>query len=149
MSIRLLWIVAALLGLSGVAAGAFGAHGLRDSVTPRDLENWKTAATYQQVHALLLLIVVALRSQADAPALRVAGLAGVAGVLVFSGTLYAMVLGAPRWLGAITPVGGLALMLAWGSLAVGGLRGPSGPTPTDPVAAEARRTSASPSEPRD
>jgi uncharacterized membrane protein YgdD (TMEM256/DUF423 family) len=90
--------VAALLGFLGVALGAFGAHALKDRVDP---ELWKTAVFYQLVHAVAILA---------APS--TAKLFGP-GVLVFSGTLYALALGAPRWLGAVTPVGGLLLLAGW------------------------------------
>jgi len=115
-------ILAGLLGMLGVAAGAFGAHGLRDRVGPRELEIWQTAAHYQQLHAVLLLVVAALALR-EATALH--GLAMgliVAGVTIFSGTLYAITLGAPRILGAITPLGGLCLIAAWLTIALLGLR---------------------------
>lgn len=107
--------VGAVLGLFGVAAGAFGAHGLRGSVSARDLEIWQTGAHYQQLHAVLL-VVIGLASRAPSRALAVAATLLTLGVLVFSGTLYAMVLGAPRVLGAVTPLGGLCLMTGWASL---------------------------------
>lgn len=102
-------LVAALSGALGVAAGAFGAHGAGGEAA----EWLKTGAHYQLVHAVAALIAVQL-------GVRGAGWAFVAGGLVFAGTLYAMALGAPRWFGAITPLGGLALIggwlwLAWGA----------------------------------
>jgi uncharacterized membrane protein YgdD (TMEM256/DUF423 family) len=107
------------LGLLGVAAGAFGAHGLREAVPARDLEIWQTAAHYQQLHAVVLLVL------AVAPRLGIAGrwaaILFVFGIVVFSGTLYAMVLGGPRVLGAITPLGGLCLMAGWAALLLHGL----------------------------
>ena len=111
----------ALLGLLGVAAGAFGAHALRDSVPARDLEIWRTAAHYQQLHAAVLVGVAALGRGGLSKALRVAAVAFVVGILIFAGTLDAMVLGGPRVLGAITPIGGLCLMAGWGALVVHGL----------------------------
>ena len=104
---------AALLGLLGVGLGAFGAHGLEDIATPEQLEWWRTASLYQLVHIAPLLALDHLRGRS---LVRAAGLAFTGGVLVFSGSLYAMGLGAPSWLGAITPLGGLALMGGWAAL---------------------------------
>lgn len=112
---------AAVLGLLGVAAGAFGAHGLRDAVPPADLEIWKTAAHYQQLHAAALLGVAALGRDGLSKALRVAAIAFVVGIVVFAGTLDAIVLGGPRILGAVTPLGGLCLMAGWAALGVHGV----------------------------
>jgi len=120
-------LLAGLNGLIGVAAGAFGAHGLRERVSPRDLEIWQTGAHYQQVHAVALLAVAlwALHNAGGQTALHgVAMTLFTAGMLIFSGTLYAMTLGGPRWLGAITPLGGLCLLGAWATVALIGLRSP-------------------------
>ena len=105
--------VAALLGLLGVGLGAFGAHSLKDIASPEQLEWWRTASLYQLLHAAPLLALDRLGGRGP---VRLAGLALTGGVLIFSGSLYAMGLGAPRWLGAITPVGGLALMVGWAAL---------------------------------
>lgn len=110
----------AVLGLVGVAAGAFGAHGLRDSVSARDLATWQTGAHYEQVHAILL-VAIGLLGRADR-SLRAAALLLTAGIVVFSGTLYAIVLGGPRTLGAVTPLGGLCLIGGWAALVVAGIR---------------------------
>ena len=126
MSAKIGIILAGLFGFIGVAAGAFGAHGLRDKVSPRDLEIWHTGAHYQQLHAVALLVVALWALQARTGAAT--GLHGVAmalftaGIVIFSGTLYAMTLGGPRWLGAITPLGGLCLLGAWATVALIGLR---------------------------
>ena len=113
---RARWLmIAALLGALGVAAGAFGAHGLRGSVDAKQLEWWQTAARYQQIHAVALLVV----AWAPGPWSRARAFSALGfcvGALVFSGTLYAMALGGPRILGAVTPLGGLALILAWSAL---------------------------------
>ncbi len=127
MSAKIGIILAGINGLIGVAAGAFGAHGLRDRVTPRDLEIWQTGAHYQQLHAVALLAVAlwALQVQSGgqpAPLHGVAMTLFTAGMIIFSGTLYAMTLGGPRWLGAITPLGGLCLLGAWATVALIGLR---------------------------
>jgi uncharacterized membrane protein YgdD (TMEM256/DUF423 family) len=127
MSAKIGIILAGLNGLIGVAAGAFGAHGLRDRVTPRDLEIWQTGAHYQQLHAVALLAVALWALQAHsggqpAPLHGVAMALFTAGMIIFSGTLYAMTLGGPRFLGAITPLGGLCLLGAWATVALIGLR---------------------------
>lgn len=98
------WIVilAALSGALAVGAGAFGAHG----ATGQAAEWLKTGGQYQLIHAVAAL--VALRMEARGPAWLF-----VVGAAVFAGTLYLMALGAPRWFGAITPLGGLALIAGW------------------------------------
>jgi len=107
----------ALLGLLGVAAGTFGAHGLEQVAEgPKALEWWDTAVQYHLVHALALLITGVLAGQRPCRSNRLAGAAFGFGVAVFSGTLYAMALGAPRWLGAITPLGGVGLLVGWAAL---------------------------------
>ncbi len=111
----------AVVGLLGVAAGAFGAHALRGTVPERDLEIWQTAAHYQQLHAAVLVGVAALGRGALTKSLRVAAVAFLVGILIFAGTLYAIVLGGPRVLGAVTPIGGLCLMAGWAALVVHGL----------------------------
>lgn len=127
MSPKLAIVLAGLFGFIGVAAGAFGAHGLRARVSPRDLEIWQTGAHYQQLHALVLLVVALWAIHAHAAGQSTA-LHGVvmallsAGIVIFSGTLYAMTLGGPRFLGAITPLGGLCLLGAWATIALIGLR---------------------------
>lgn len=110
------WIViGAGVGLTGVAAGAFGAHALKGVATPEQLGWWTTAAQYHLVHALALVGVGLLqRSGTNGDP---AGWAFLAGVALFSGTLYAMGLGGPRWLGAVTPLGGLSLIFGWALLA--------------------------------
>lgn len=98
----MLGLLAALSGALAVAAGAFGAHG----VTGQPAEWLRTGGQYQLVHALAAL--VALRLEARGPAWLF-----VAGAAIFAVTLYAMALGAPRWLGAITPIGGALLIGGW------------------------------------
>lgn len=105
-------IIAGVLGAVGVAAGAFGAHGLRESVDARSLEIWATGARYQQIHAVALLALGLLGGPWTRPR-AIASALFTAGILVFSGTLYAMTLGGPKILGAITPLGGLCLITAW------------------------------------
>ncbi len=116
------WIVlGAASGFLAVGLGAFGAHGLEQVATEGQMAWWRTAALYHLLHAPVLVLVglVPLRR----PGARVVGTAFLAGTVIFSGTLYALALGAPRALGAVTPVGGLALMAGWLGLAVGAWRG--------------------------
>lgn len=117
----LLLVSAGLLGASGVALGAFGAHGLKARLGA-SLSVWETAVQYHLIHALFCLaLALALRLGAP-PGLRLPGWLAVAGVILFSGSLYALALGGPRWLGPITPLGGLAFIAAWGLVLVQGLR---------------------------
>ncbi len=107
------WTVAGVLGALGVVLGAFGAHGLKGVVTdPHLLEVWETAARYHLIHAVALLGVAAHPAR---PTL--AGWLFVAGIVVFSGSLYTMTVTGHRWLGAITPIGGLCLIGGWLALA--------------------------------
>lgn len=108
----------ALLMLAGVLLGAFGAHGLEGRITPRQLESFRAGVLYQQLHAmgLLLLGIVAGRS-ADSRALRASAWLMGAGIVFFSGSIYLMTAGAPRWLGMVAPVGGLSFTAAWALLA--------------------------------
>lgn len=117
-SARTLAIAGLLLALA-TACGAFGAHALKTHLSPERLQLWDTAVRYQFFQALGLIGVgVALRSD-DGGALRAAAALIVAGVVLFSGSLYALSLGAPRALGLLTPVGGLAWIGGWLSFAWG------------------------------
>lgn len=111
-SARTLGIAGLLLALA-TACGAFGAHALKGQLAPERLQLWETAVRYQFLQALGLLGVgLALRT-IDAALLRSAAALIVAGVLLFCGSLYALSFGAPRMLGALTPVGGLAWIVGW------------------------------------
>jgi uncharacterized membrane protein YgdD (TMEM256/DUF423 family) len=113
----------ALLGFLGVGAGAFGAHAIRQRVTPERLDNWKTAADYQLGHALAAIAsgLIAVRWASGAAA--AAGWCFVAGVIVFSGSLYALALTDRRKLGAVTPFGGVLFLVGWAFLVVAAIRG--------------------------
>ena len=115
------WIVVgAATGFLGVGLGAFGAHGLAKVETEEGRAWGRTGVLYHLVHApVLVLVGMATLSR---PGRQTVGLTFLIGVAVFSGTLYAMALGAPRWLGAVTPLGGLALMAGWVLLALGARR---------------------------
>jgi uncharacterized membrane protein YgdD (TMEM256/DUF423 family) len=113
-------VLGALLAAAAVAAGAFGAHALAARLTPERLATWEIAARYHMYHALALVLIGIASDRLPASA-AVAGWLFVAGIAVFGGTVYALALGAPRWLGAITPIGGVAfiagwLVLAWAAL---------------------------------
>jgi uncharacterized membrane protein YgdD (TMEM256/DUF423 family) len=110
---KALLMAGALNGALAVALGAFGAHGLRERVSAQMLATWETAAQYHFFHALALLIVGMLAHQLNETALAVPGWVLLAGVTVFSGSLYLLVLTDQRWLGAITPLGGTALIVGW------------------------------------
>ena len=112
----------ALCLLTGVGAGAFGAHGLKQVVSPSLLAVWQTAVRYQLVHGLGLLILVALAPHLNAALSRHAIRLMAAGIVIFSGSLYALVLSGYTMLGAITPIGGVAFILAWALVAVAALQ---------------------------
>ena len=107
---------AVLAGLA-VAAGAFGAHGLEDRVSPDRLETFRTAVSYQMYHALGLLVVGWAAAQGWGAGVHGAGYCFIVGTLIFSGSLYLLVLTDTSWLGAITPFGGVAFIVGWGLLA--------------------------------
>lgn len=109
-------LLVGLAGASAVVLGAFGAHALRDVLDARGTELWHTAVSYHFWHVLALAFAVVA---AKGRAARVAVIAYVIGIVVFCGSLYALALGAPRWFGAITPVGGLAFIVGWIALGVG------------------------------
>lgn len=115
------WIGIAAINLAvAVGLGAFGAHGLKNVASSQQLEWWHTATLYLLVHALGLLAVgilirLQLTTQAPAWLLQI-------GILIFAGTLFAMSLGAPRWFGAITPIGGVLMIIGWLWLAVTAFR---------------------------
>lgn len=122
---RLFIAIAAVLGGTAVAAGAFATHALKPQLSDRLLAVFETAARYQMYHALALLLVALVQHQGlGAPGLlTVSGWALIAGTAIFSGSLYALALTGQSLLGAVAPIGGAALMVGWGCLAVAGLLG--------------------------
>ena len=110
-----------LCGL-GVILGAFGAHGLRERLTPEMLVVFETGVRYHLVHGLGLLAIAWAVSRWPDTYVNIAGYLFVAGILIFSGSLYVLAITGIRWLGAITPIGGVCLIIGWGLLAVGVLR---------------------------
>jgi uncharacterized membrane protein YgdD (TMEM256/DUF423 family) len=107
----------AVSGFVSVAAGAFGAHGLKARLEPDLLAIFETGARYQMYHALALVLIGAVALRYPSTTLSVSGWSMVAGTVVFSGSLYLLALTGTRWLGAITPVGGLAFLVGWAALA--------------------------------
>jgi uncharacterized membrane protein YgdD (TMEM256/DUF423 family) len=121
---RLFFILMALFGALGVALGAFGAHALRGRLSPDLLAIFETGVRYQVYHALALIAVVVAIGRWPASSLPVAaGWLFVAGIFVFSGSLYLLALTGQRWLGAITPLGGVAFLGGWLSLMIVAWRG--------------------------
>ena len=108
----------------GVVFGAFGAHALRDRLAADMLAVFETGVRYHLIHALALLAVAWAASRWPGPMVSTAGWLFVGGILIFSGSLYLLAISGIRWLGAITPTGGLCLILGWALLAVGALRAP-------------------------
>lgn len=115
----MLTVIASALGFLGVALGAFGAHGMSGRFTPESRGWWETATLYLLVHAVA---VFAASLSGRTGLFSTGGWVMVFGALIFSGTLYAMALGAPRWFGAITPIGGLGLLAGWALFAFAALR---------------------------
>jgi len=107
-------ILACLYLLSGVQLGALGSHALNDLLTPQKLASWELAVQYQLIHAIgiILICLLATRFQSQ-KLLPLCNWLLAIGVVLFSGSIYAMALGAPSWLGMLAPLGGSAFMLAW------------------------------------
>lgn len=123
---RVFFILLALFGGLGVALGAFGAHGLRDIVTPELLVTFETGVRYQVYHALALLaVIVAIGRWPNSRLPVIAGWLFVAGIVIFSGSLYVLTLSGQRWWGAITPLGGVAFLGGWICLLIAAWRSES------------------------
>lgn len=119
---RLFVALGAISAFIGVAAGAFGAHALKARLSPDLLAVFEVAARYQMYHALGLITCAWAVARWPGPLPAAAGWLFVAGTLVFSGSLYALALTGTRWLGAITPLGGLAFLAGWLCLAAAVLK---------------------------
>lgn len=120
-------IGASVYGFLAVALGAFGAHGLKAFLA--GLEDgaqrqawWQTAAQYHLAHALALGLTAYVAARVESTPVMIAGLGFAFGVLIFSGSLYLMTITGLRWLGAITPIGGLLLLVGWAALGVAALK---------------------------
>ena len=117
------WFAAgAVLSGLGVLIGAFGAHGLRDRVTADMLAVFETGVRYHLIHGLAVLAVAWAASRWPNAWIGAAGWLFVAGVVVFSGSLYILAISGARWWGAVTPIGGVCFLAGWAALAVGALR---------------------------
>jgi uncharacterized membrane protein YgdD (TMEM256/DUF423 family) len=112
-------VLGSLSAFLAVAAGAFGAHGLRSRIPADLLAVFETGARYQMYHALALLFVAWSLSHWPSPAVRLAGWLFLGGTVLFSGSLYLLALTGTRWWGAVTPLGGLLFLGGWLTLAVG------------------------------
>ena len=110
--------VGALMAGIGVGLGAFGAHGLRGRLSPEMLAVFETGVRYQMYHALAILLTAALMARVDGRASIIAGWSFFAGIMIFSGSLYALALTGVTTLGAITPIGGLAFLIGWLALVI-------------------------------
>lgn len=111
-------ITASILGISAVVSGAFGAHALKNELAAKEMtQTWQTACLYHLIHALAVLVVAVAAGSTGSARYRGAVLAWLAGVLLFSGSLYGLALGGPRWLGPVTPLGGVAFIVGWALIA--------------------------------
>ncbi|WP_397474869.1 DUF423 domain-containing protein [Pusillimonas sp.] len=122
MSDRSLVITAALCLMVGVGAGAFGAHALKRIVSADMLQVWQTAVLYQLIHGLGMLAIAALAARFGSPLLSWAGTLMFAGIILFSGSLYVLALSGTKWLGAVTPLGGVFFIIAWALVALAAWR---------------------------
>lgn len=118
---RTFLLAGAIAGFIGVAFGAFGAHGLRGRLSPDMLAVFETGVRYQMYHALALLLTAAVAGRVDGRAILAAGWLFVAGIVLFSGSLYLLAVTGVTTLGAITPIGGVAFLAGWICLAVAAL----------------------------
>ena len=120
---RVFFAAGCVVGFLGVGLGAFGAHALKARLTPDALATFEIGVRYQMYHALALLAVAWACTKWPGPLANASGWLFIAGIAVFSGSLYVLVLTGAKWLGAVTPIGGLALLAGWVCLAVAAARG--------------------------
>jgi uncharacterized membrane protein YgdD (TMEM256/DUF423 family) len=119
---RTFWTLGCIFAFTAVAAGAFGAHALRERLPSSLLAIFETAARYQMYHALALLVLARLGEAGSRGLARAAGWLFTVGIVLFSGSLYLLSVTGVRWLGAITPLGGAAFLAGWTALAIVGFR---------------------------
>lgn len=119
---RVFLVIASILGGLSVVAGSFATHALKEKLSQYSLDIFQTGSRLQMYHSLALLIVAFLLTIEELPQglMIVAGYAFIIGIAIFSGSLYALSLTGIKWLGAITPIGGIALIIGWGCMAVAG-----------------------------
>ncbi len=121
---RTFFFIGSLSGALAVTLGAFGAHALRDQLSAENLATFETAVRYQLYHALALLgVAVAIARWPSSTWPTLAGWLFIAGIVLFSGSLYALVFSGARWLGAVTPFGGVAFIAGWACLALAAWQG--------------------------
>ncbi|MDJ0660800.1 MAG: DUF423 domain-containing protein [Crocosphaera sp.] len=118
--IKLFLFMGSILAGLSVAGGAFASHALKDQLSDRALDIFETGTRYQMYHALALILVALLLTRLETVPMTMisAGYAFIIGILIFSGSLYALSLTGIKWLGAITPIGGAAFLIGWASLAI-------------------------------
>jgi uncharacterized membrane protein YgdD (TMEM256/DUF423 family) len=119
---RLLYICASVAGFVGVALGAFAAHGLRGRLSAEMLGAFETGVRYQMYHVFALFAAAWAWSRWQSYAFRAAGTLFILGIVLFSGSLYLLAMTDSRWLGMITPLGGLAFLAGWLCLGIGAYR---------------------------
>jgi len=105
--------IASFLMFIGVALGAFGSHALRDKLTEYQQEIYRTGIVYHLVHALGLFVVAWLSTHTITPKLTLAGIFFTIGIILFSGSLYLLAITGQKWLGPVTPIGGLSFLIGW------------------------------------
>ncbi len=118
--VRIFLLIGSILAGLSVAGGAFASHALKDKLSDRALEIFETGIKYQMYHALALILVALFLSRLETVPMTLssAGYAFIVGILIFSGSLYALSLTGIKWLGAIAPIGGAAFLIGWLSLAI-------------------------------
>ena len=119
-------LIASIAGFLGVAGGAFGAHALKARLPEQMLANFHTGTRYLMVHAVALLVVGVLAGRENVGDLATVGWSFTVGMVIFTGTLWVMALTGQRWLGAITPIGGTALIIGWLAFALAAAKGQLG-----------------------
>jgi len=124
------WVmIAAINGLLAVALGAFGAHVLKDRLEPAQLSSFEVGIRYQMYHALALLAIAWVMTVRPSRSARAAAVFMLIGIILFSGSIYGLTLASWRWLGPVTPIGGMSLMIGWLLLAwAGGTSRAAGPS---------------------
>jgi uncharacterized membrane protein YgdD (TMEM256/DUF423 family) len=121
---RTFLIIGAAVAFIGVGVGAFGAHGLRGRISPEMLAVFETGVRYQMYHAIAILVTAIAVSHIDGRLVRIAGWLFTSGIVIFSGSLYALALSGISMLGAVTPLGGLAFLAGWACLIIAAIGHP-------------------------
>lgn len=122
---RMYLLTGALIALLGVVLGAFGAHGLKNILDASALTTFEVAVRYQMYHALAIILLGGLAAHARLVWCRRAAMMFITGIILFSGSIYLLVLTGQKWLGPVTPLGGLCLMIGWACLIIALVKGPA------------------------